>query len=74
VAERPKTPNTGKPSERLPKPRRRPPARSVSFSVYTANGGPLPEEIVQEIDEAIQGVILRRFNDGHRILTAVSRG
>lgn len=56
---------------RKPRPR---PTQAIQFTVWSANGGPVPDKVIQKIEDAIQGVTLEVFNDGHRILTQTIRG
>ena len=55
---------------RKPRPR---PSRAVEFTVWNANGGPLPEEAVKKIEEAITTATFELFNDGIRVLTQTTK-
>lgn len=57
------------------KTRNRPrPARGVAFTIWSANGGQIPDAIIRDIEAAIEGTTLVAFNDGHRLLTQTTRG
>lgn len=47
--------------------------RTVQFTVWSANGGPLPESAIARIEEAIEHVTFELFNDGVRVLTQTNR-
>lgn len=50
------------------------PTRGVAFTLWSANGGSVPPEIVIEIEARIADVTLGAFNEGHRLLTQTTRG
>lgn len=62
---------TPKKATRRTRPR---PASAVQFTVWSATGGPLPEDAVKKIAEAIELATFELFNDGIRVLTQTTRG
>lgn len=49
---------------------RRPrPNHAVQITVWSANGGPVPDAAVRSLEEAVERVTLELFNDGQRLLT-----
>jgi hypothetical protein len=50
-----------------------PPVTAVSFSVWSANGGPLADDAVRRLEDALEQEKLRLFNDGHRVLSQTTR-
>jgi len=51
-----------------------PPMSAVNFSVWSTNGGPISEEAIRQLEEALETAKLRLFNDGHRLLSQTTRG
>jgi len=47
---------------------------AVNFSVWSTNGGPISEEAIRQLEEALETAKLRLFNDGHRLLSQTTRG
>lgn len=47
----------------------RPRSRAVNVSVWSANGAPVPDDVIAEIEQAIEAITLQAFNKGHRLLT-----
>ncbi len=50
------------------------PTNGVAFTVWSMNGGPLPEDVVAKMEEALDGVKFEFFNDGLRLLSQTTRG
>ena len=48
------------------------PASAVSFTVWTANGGPLPQEAKEALETAIERTVLLLLNEDIRLLTATT--
>lgn len=57
-------------AKRKPKPK---PINAVQFSLWSVNGGPVPENVIKDIEGAIQRYTLEAFNDGVRLLTQTSK-
>lgn len=60
-----------KPAKR---PARKKPTSAVDFTVWAVDGTTIPESAVQEFEDAIQGVKIKLFNDGVRVLSQTTRG
>ena len=56
------------PAKRKPRP-----TRAVQFTVWNANGGPVPESVIKEIEDLLQRTTLTLFNDGVRLLTQTNK-
>lgn len=63
-----KTPTKKAPAKRKPKP-----TNAVQFTMWSVNGGPVPESVVKDIEAAIQRYTLEAFNDGVRLLTQTNK-
>jgi len=48
------------------------PASAVNFTVWTANGGPLPQEAKEQIEAAVEKTVFELFNKDIRLLTATT--
>lgn len=51
------------------KPRRPRPNHAVQITIWSANGGPVPDAAVRSLEEAVERVTLELFNEGQRLLT-----
>ena len=50
------------------------PPKGVAFTVWSLNGGPLTDDIIEKLETAIETVKLEFFNEGHRLLSQTNRG
>jgi len=48
------------------------PASAVSFTVWSANGGPIPQEAKEQLESAVEKTVFELFNQDIRLLTATS--
>jgi len=53
--------------------RKKPGKRAIHISVWSMNGSPVPEEILTNIEDAIEKEKLLAFNQGHRLLSQTNR-
>ena len=47
---------------------------AVSFQVWMVNGAPVPEEVKEKMEAAVQTALFELFNQGYRLLTQTSYG
>lgn len=50
-----------------------PKTTAVQFSVWSVNGGPIDDEVVELVEEAVEAAIFEAFNKGHRLLTQTNK-
>lgn len=48
--------------------------KGIDISVWMTHGGPVPEEVQQKLEEAVEAAIFELFNDGYRLLTQTTKG
>lgn len=48
--------------------------KGIAFTIWSANGGQIPDTVIRDIETAIETATLGAFNDGHRLLTQTTRG